>query len=142
VAKLKEDEEKVGFDNLESYASFENKVKESKRQILEFLIGVRREGKQVVGYGAPGKGNTFLNYCGIRRDFLDYTVDRSPHKQNHYTPGTRIPILHPDKIKETRPDYILILPWNLREEIMKQNEYVREWGCKFVVAIPEVKIWS
>lgn len=142
VSQLKDKEKAEGYDRLEYYSSFEDKVKETKRKILEFLIKARRDGKQVVGYGAPGKGNTFLNYCGIRSDFLDYTVDRSPHKQNHFTPGTRIPICHPDKIKETKPDYILILPWNLREEIINQNTFVREWGCQFVVAIPEVKVFS
>jgi hypothetical protein len=107
---------------------------------LEFLIQAKRDGKKVVGYGAPGKGNTLLNYCGIRTDFLDYTVDRSPHKQGRYTPGTHIPILHPDRIRETKPDYLFILPWNLKSEIVAQNHFIREWGGKFVVPIPELRI--
>jgi hypothetical protein len=94
----------------------------------------------VAAYGAPAKGNTLLNYCGVRSDFLDYTVDASPHKQGRFLPGTRIPIHHPDKLKETRPDYVLILPWNLREEIMAQSSYVREWGASFVVPIPQVEV--
>jgi hypothetical protein len=94
----------------------------------------------VVGYGAPGKGNTLLNYCGIRTDFLDYTVDRNPYKQGKYTPGTHIPIYSPDRIEETRPDYVLILPWNFQEEIKQQMAFIRKWGGQFVVPIPEVKI--
>jgi hypothetical protein len=94
----------------------------------------------IVGYGAPAKGNTLLNYCGVRTDMIDYTVDRSPHKQNHLLPGTRIPIYAPEKIRETRPDYVLILPWNLRHEIMEQMAYIREWGGKFVIPIPDVKV--
>jgi ABC-type Fe3+-hydroxamate transport system substrate-binding protein len=104
-------------------------------------IGAKRAGKTIAGYGAPGKGNTLLNYCGIRTDFLDYTVDRNPYKQGKYTPGTHIPILSPDRIRETKPDYIFILPWNLKDEIMKQLAYVREWGGQFVVPIPEVKVF-
>jgi C-methyltransferase C-terminal domain len=115
-------------------------VKETKRALLDFLIQANREGKTVVGYGAPGKGNTLLNYCGIREDFLQYTVDRNPLKQGRYTPGTRIPILAPEKIRETKPDYVLILPWNLKEEIAKQHEYVKEWGGRFVVPIPKVEV--
>ena len=129
-----------GFETLEKYANFEEQVKETKRKILEFLIKAKREGKSVAGYGAPGKGNTLLNYCGIRTDFLDYTVDRSPHKQGRYTPGTHIPILSPEKIQETQPDYIFILPWNLKDEIVKQLSYVKEWGGQFVVPIPEIEI--
>ncbi len=117
-------------------------MRETKRALLEFLIDVKRKGKTVVGYGAPGKGNTLLNYCGIRRDFVDYTVDRSPHKQNNLLPGSRIPIYAPEKIFETKPDYILILPWNLRQEIMTQMADVRKWGAKFVVPIPRAKVSS
>jgi hypothetical protein len=94
----------------------------------------------VVGYGAPGKGNTLLNYCGIRTDLLDYTVDLNPHKQGMFLPGTHIPIFHPDRIAETRPDRILILPWNLKDEIMTQLAYVRDWGCKFIVPIPDTAV--
>jgi 2-polyprenyl-3-methyl-5-hydroxy-6-metoxy-1,4-benzoquinol methylase len=140
VAELLNREETAGFSQLEYYLSFGEKVKETKRKLLEFLINVKREGKSISGYGAPGKGNTLLNYCGIRTDFIDYTVDRSPHKQDNFLPGTHIPIYHPDKIMETRPDYVLILPWNLKDEIMKQISYIRDWGGQFVVPIPEVRV--
>ncbi len=126
---------------LDYYSSFSEKVKETKRKVLDFLIHAKREGKTVVGYGAPGKGNTLLNYCGIRTDFIDYTVDRNPYKQGKYTPGTHIPILHPDRIRETRPDYLFLLPWNLKDEIMQQMSYVREWGGRFVVPIPEIRVY-
>jgi hypothetical protein len=141
VTELKAREEAAGFTQLEHYFSFTEQVKETKRKLLAFLINAKRAGKSVVGYGAPGKGNTLLNYCGIRTDFIDYTVDRNPYKQGKFTPGTHIPICHPDKIKETKPDYLLILPWNLKEEIMAQTTYIREWGGQFVVAIPEVTIY-
>lgn len=140
VADLKRREEAWGVTRPDVYRSFNEKVKETKRAILEFLIEARRAGKTVVGYGAPGKGNTLLNYCGIRTDFIDYTVDRSPHKQNTYTPGTHIPIHAPERIRETRPDYVFILPWNLKDEIMQQMSYIREWGGRFVVPIPEVRV--
>jgi len=140
VADLKSREESEGFTKLELYNSFSDKVKETKRKILQFLIDVKQKGKSIAGYGAPAKGNTLLNYCGVRSDFIDYTVDRSPHKQGLYLPGTHIPIYHPDKIRETKPDYLLILPWNLKEEIMEQMSYISEWGGKFVVLIPEVKV--
>lgn len=130
----------LGFKNIEFYKSFEENVKETKRKILDFLIQAKRDGKQVVGYGAPGKGNTLLNYCGVRTDFLDYTVDRNTYKQNSFLPGTLIPILDPVKIKETKPDYVFILPWNLKDEIIKQHSYIKEWGGKFVVPIPELLI--
>ncbi len=142
VTELKQREIDTGVSKIETYALFEERVKEAKRKILAFLIDVKRAGKVVVGYGAPGKGNTLLNYCGIRQDFIDYTVDRSPHKQGRYTPGTHIPIVHPDRIRQTRPDYLFILPWNLREEIMEAAAYIREWGGRFVVPIPEVKVYS
>ena len=112
-------EDEQGLRDPASYARFAEGVRESKRALLELLIGLRREGKQVVGYGAPGKGNTLLNYCGIRTDFLDYTVDRNPYKQGKHTPGTHIPIHPPEKIAETRPDVIVILPWNLAREISR-----------------------
>ena len=137
VQKLLRLEEAMGWNDLATYDSFAAEIHETKRKILDFLICAKREGKTIVGYGAPGKGNTLLNYCGIRTDFLDYTVDRNPQKQGNYTPGTRIPILNPAKIRETRPDYILILPWNLRDEIACQLRYVAEWGGKLVVPIPE-----
>jgi hypothetical protein len=138
--ELKAREEQAGITHLEYYQAFGEQVKETKRKLLDFLIQARRANKSVAGYGAPGKGNTLLNYCGIRTDFLDYTVDRNPYKQGKFLPGTHIPIFHPDKIKETRPDYVLILPWNFKDEIMKQVAYIREWGGQFVVPIPEVRI--
>jgi SAM-dependent methyltransferase len=140
VAEMRKREEDAGFRRMETYGRFGEQVKETKRKLLEFLIRAKREGKSVAGYGAPGKGNTLLNYCGVRTDFLDYTVDRNPYKQGKLLPGTHIPILHPDKIRETRPDYLLILPWNFKEEIMAQMSGIREWGGKFVVPIPEVRV--
>ena len=136
VARLLAREEREGLRSPERYAKFAEDVKESKRALLELLIRLRREGKQVVGYGAPGKGNTLLNYCGIRTDLLDYTVDRNPYKHGLYTPGTHIPIFPPEKIAETRPDYILVLPWNLIDEIASQLAYVAEWGGRLIVPIP------
>ncbi len=142
VWELLEREVNLGFETLAYYEAFEEQVKETKRKLLEFLIKTKREGKTVVGYGAPGKGNTLLNYCGIRTDFLDYTVDRSPHKQGNFLPGTHIPIYHPEKIRETKPDYVLILPWNLKKEISKQMAYIGEWGGMFVTPIPEVEVFE
>ena len=142
VPELIKRETEEGFSNLKYYLSFDDKLREAKRNILEFMIGLKKEGKTIVGYGAPAKGNTLLNYCGIRTDFIDFTVDRSPHKQGYNLPGTRIPIFHPDKIKESRPDYLLILPWNLKEEIMGQMAHIRDWGGRFVVLIPDVKVYA
>ncbi|HEX8747031.1 MAG TPA: class I SAM-dependent methyltransferase [Pyrinomonadaceae bacterium] len=142
VQELKERELSAGTRRLEAYLGFSAQVEETKRSLLTFLIEARREGKRIAAYGAPAKGNTLLNYCGIRTDFLDYAVDASPHKQGRFLPGTRIPIHHPDKLRETRPDYVLILPWNLREEIMAQGSYVREWGARFVVPIPQVEVMA
>ena len=139
--KLQEREERAGFERLETYASFTGHVHETKRRLLEFLISAKRQGKRIVGYGAPGKGNTLLNYCGVRTDFLDYTVDRNPYKHGRFLPGTHIPINRPDKIRDTRPDYVLILPWNLKDEIMEQLSYIRSWGGQFVVPIPDVKVY-
>jgi SAM-dependent methyltransferase len=140
VEQLRAREFEAGLDQLETYASFAEQVKETKRALLDFLIRAHREGKTVVGYGAPGKGNTLLNYCGIREDFMAYTVDRNPLKRGRYTPGTRIPILAPETIRETKPDYVLILPWNLKDEISKQHAYIAEWGGRFVVPIPKVEV--
>jgi hypothetical protein len=108
--------------------------------VLSFLIDQKRSGRRIVGYGAPGKGNTFLNYCGIRTDFLDFTVDRNPYKHGMLTPGTRIPILHPDELARARPDFVLILPWNLKAELVKQLSFVREWGGRLVLAIPRLEV--
>jgi hypothetical protein len=133
-------EREAGFQALETYFDFGNRARETKRKLLGFLIEAKSSGKAIVGYGAPGKGNTLLNYCGIRSDFLDYTVDRNPYKQGKYLPGTHIPIFSPEKINETKPDYVLILPWNLKEEITTQLAYVRDWGAKFLIPIPEASI--
>jgi hypothetical protein len=141
VEELRAREVSAGFSRLDRYQSFTEQVKETKRALLDFLIQSKRAGKQIVGYGAPGKGNTLLNFCGIRNDFLDYTVDRSPHKQGKFLPGTHIPIYAVERIRETKPDYVLILPWNLKDEIIKLNAYIREWGGQFVVPIPTVKIY-
>jgi hypothetical protein len=140
VAALRDHEIAQGLRSLATYAEFQSRVKATKRKLLQFLSEARNNGKSVAGYGAPGKGNTLLNYCGIRTDFLDYTVDRSPHKQGRYTPGTHIPILAPGKIRETKPDYVLILPWNLQREIMQQLDFIKAWGGKCVVPIPSVRI--
>ncbi|NNF59473.1 MAG: methyltransferase domain-containing protein [Rhodothermaceae bacterium] len=134
-------ERAYGLDQLEAYAAFAEQVKETKRGLLDFLIEANRAGAQVVGYGAPGKGNTLLNYCGIRTDLLRYTVDRNPYKQGTYLPGTRIPVYAPDHIMETQPDYVLILPWNLREEIAAQMAGIRAWGGQFVVPIPKIGVF-
>ena len=140
VARIRAGERAFGLESLQGYEGFERRVCDTKNKLLRFLIEAREAGKTVVGYGAPGKGNTLLNYCGIRTDYLDYTVDRSPHKQGRYTPGTHIPILPPERIRETRPDYVLILPWNLRQEITCSMAYIREWGGRFVVPIPTVQV--
>ena len=134
----REDDE--GLRSPERYARFAEEVKESKRALLDLLIALRRDGKHVVGYGAPGKGNTLLNYCGIRTDLLDYTVDRNPYKHGLFTPGTHIPIHPPEKIAETRPDYIVVLPWNLIDEISSQLSYVAEWGGSSIVPIPTRRV--
>jgi hypothetical protein len=133
-------EKAAGFEAVDCYLEFAEQVKETKRKLLEFLIDIKRLGKVVVGYGAPGKGNTLLNYCGIRTDFIDYTVDRNPYKQGKFLPGTHIPIHDPTRIVETKPDYLLILPWNFKDEIMAQMSCIRAWGGKFVVPIPEATV--
>lgn len=137
VKAWKDREAAAGHFDLGYYDTFSERVKETKRKILSFLIDAKRAGKSIAAYGAPGKGNTLLNYCGIRTDFIDYTVDRSPHKQGGFLPGTRIPIHHPDMISQTKPDYLFLLAWNFKDEVMKQMAHVREWGCKFVVPLPE-----
>ncbi len=141
VGALVERERLAGLRDLVTYAAFAERVKETKRRLLEFLIAAKRAGKAVAGYGAPGKGNTLLNYCGIRGDFIDYTVDRNPYKHGRFLPGTHIPVLPPERIAETRPDYLLILPWNLKEEIMAQMAFIRDWGGQFVVPIPELRVY-
>jgi hypothetical protein len=140
VVRLQARERSAGLDRLETYAEFSKRVREAKRAILLFLIDAKRRGSRVVGYGAPGKGNTLLNYCGVTTDLIDYTVDRNPYKQGKFLPGSRIPIHHPDKILETKPDYLFILPWNLKDEIMEQMRGIRAWGGRFVIPIPAVVV--
>jgi hypothetical protein len=140
VAKLVDRERVAGLHIFETYPAFADRVRETKRKLLGFLIEAKSCGETIAGYGAPGKGNTLLNYCGIRTDFLDYTVDRNPYKHGKYLPGTHIPVFSPEKITETKPDYVLILPWNLKDEITTQLSYIRDWGRRFVVPIPEVSI--
>jgi SAM-dependent methyltransferase len=142
VAELKRREQETGLAELSTYFDFAENVRETKRKLLDFLIHVKRAGRSVAAYGAPAKGNTLLNYCGVRSDFIDYTVDRSPEKQGLFLPGTRIPIYGPEKIAETKPDYLLILPWNLKDEIMRLMAGIRQWGGQFVVPIPEVKVFT
>ena len=140
LAFLRDREIALGLNQMDAYSSFDEKVKSTKRNLLEFLIQARRAGKKVAGYGAPGKGNTLLNFCGIRTDFLDFTVDRNPYKQGKFLPGTHIPIFPVEKIDETRPDYLLILPWNFKDEIINQMARIRNWGGQFVVPIPNVQV--
>jgi hypothetical protein len=140
VEALKQTEVNHGLCNLDTYRRFDARVKETKRKLLTFLVQAKQANKKIAAYGAPAKGNTLLNYCGVRSDFIDFTVDKSPHKQNRFLPGTHIPILHPDELKRARPDFLLILPWNLRQEIMQQTSFIRDWGGQFVLPIPEVRI--
>jgi SAM-dependent methyltransferase len=140
VTDLAERERAQGFDTLEGHSGFATRVEETKWRLLEFLIEARRGGAKIAAYGAPGKGNTLLNYCGIRTDLIDFTVDRNPYKQGMFLPGTHIPIRAPEALDNARPDLILILPWNLRDEIAAQLSYTREWGARCVVPIPEVEV--
>jgi SAM-dependent methyltransferase len=140
VATLLAAEHAMGLDRIQTYRGFGEQVRRTKRSLLRFLIDSKERGLSTVGYGAPAKGNTLLNYCGVRTDLLDYTVDMSPLKQGRFLPGTRIPVFHPDKLKETRPDQVLILPWNIADEVTSQHAYVRGWGGKFVVPVPEARI--
>ena len=133
-------ERDLGFERLATYASFEDRVRRTKRRLLAFLIEAKNAGKTICGYGAPGKGNTLLNYCGIGTDFLDFTVDRNPYKHGRFTPGMHIPIYDVNAIDAARPDFVLILPWNLRDEIVRQMAHIAGWGAKFVVPIPEVEV--
>ena len=140
VDAVLDNERSFGLDSIETYRQFADGVRACKRALLQFLIAARDDGKRIAGYGAPAKASTLLNYCGARTDFIDYTVDRSPHKQGLYLPGTRIPIFGPEKIAETRPDYVLVLAWNLRDEIMSQMAHIREWGGRFVIPIPRAEV--
>jgi ABC-type Fe3+-hydroxamate transport system substrate-binding protein len=127
------------LDRIETYASFRARVEQVKRDLLSYLINARRANKRIVAYGAAAKGNTLLNYCGIRQDFIDYIVDKNPHKQGLYTPGTHIPVFGPEKIFETKPDVVVILPWNLKHEVQAQLAGIREWGGTFVVPVPQLE---
>lgn len=140
VAAVRAEEKAAGLADVGTYLTFNDTVIEVKHALLTLLLELKAQGETVVGYGAPGKGNTLLNYCGVRDDFLSYTVDRNPYKQGKFLPGTHIPIHHPDKIAQTKPDYILILPWNLRDEIVEQLAYARAWGAKFIVPIPAATV--
>lgn len=142
VRELASLESEAGLGSLDYYESFSDRVEGVKRGLLRFLVGAREEGKLVAGYGAPGKGNTLLNYCGIRNDLLSFTVDKNPYKQGLFLPGTHIPIYHPNRIDEEKPDFILILPWNLKNEIMSQMVHVRDWGARFVVPIPGLEVFD
>jgi SAM-dependent methyltransferase len=139
---LKEREIAAGYTDLAKYFTFDEKVRETKRSLLELLIKLKRDNKSIVGYGAPGKGNTLLNYCGIRNDFLEYTVDRNPYKHGKFLPGTHIPVLNPDQISISKPEYILILPWNIKNEIFNQLRFIEAWDGKFIVPIPEVGVYD
>ncbi|MDH4128863.1 MAG: class I SAM-dependent methyltransferase, partial [Spirochaetota bacterium] len=140
VETMKTKEIQFGLNKINSYVNFSEKVKEAKRKILKFLISLKQDGMSIVAYGAPAKANTLLNYCGIGIDFIDYTVDISPYKQGLLLPGTRIPIFEPERIKKTKPNYILILPWNIKDEIIDQMSYIRDWGGKFIILIPEIEV--
>jgi len=142
VTALREAERAAGLHRPESYARFQERVRETKRKLLSLLIDVKRQGKRIAGYGAPGKGNTLLNYCGIGPDFLDFTVDRNPYKQGRFLPGTHVPIHAPEHLAREKPDYIFILPWNLKDEIVAQLRDARTWGARFIVPIPEPEILS
>jgi SAM-dependent methyltransferase len=141
VRKVLADEAQAGLDKVEGYNSFAQQVKETKFTLVDFLLSAAMRGKKVAGYGAPGKSATLLHYCGIGKDLIEYTVDRSPYKQGRFLPGSRIPIYHPERIRETKPDYVVILPWNLKDEIMEQLQFIREWGGSFVVPIPKVTVY-
>src|SRR5215469_9232643 len=140
VQRLLTEEENAGLASVDGYTKFAQQVRQTKFALLDFLLEAAQQGKSVAGYGAPGKSATLLHYCGIGKDLIEYTVDRSPHKQGRFLPGNHIPIFNPDRIRETKPDYIVILPWNLKEEIKQQLQFIREWGGRFVVPIPKVTV--
>jgi hypothetical protein len=140
VHELRRREEEAGYRRVETYGLFAERVRETKRRLLSVLVDAKRAGARIAGYGAPGKGNTLLNYCGIGTDFLDFTVDRNPYKHGRFLPGTHVPIFPPERIDEERPDYVLVLPWNLKDEIVAQLAHVRSWGGRFIVPIPEATV--
>jgi hypothetical protein len=141
VLELRDRERAAGLEELATYLAFADRVRREKREILRFFIEQKESGVSIAGYGAPAKGNTLLNYCGIGRDFIDYTVDLSPHKQGRYLPGSRIPVLDPAEIRRTKPDLVFILPWNLRGEVIEQLAFVRDWGGRFAARSPEIRIF-
>jgi SAM-dependent methyltransferase len=138
--ELRERERAAGYERLDTYLGYGRRVEADKRAILSFLIDLKQQGLRIAAYGAPAKGNTLLNYCGIRRDFIDYTCDLNPHKQGHFLPGSRIPIRSPDQLREDQPDVVVILPWNLKDEIVEQLQFVREWGGRFAARTPELTL--
>jgi hypothetical protein len=140
AAELSEREREAGYERIETYLEYGRRVEQDKRQILRFLIELKQDGLRIAGYGAPAKGNTLLNYCGVGRDFVNYTCDLNPHKQGSVLPGSHIPICPPDALRGDRPDVVLILPWNLKDEIIKQLSFVREWGGRFAVRTPELAL--
>jgi SAM-dependent methyltransferase len=140
IESLRRSEAAAGIDQLSTYSDFKEKVEATKRELLTFLINAKASGKRIAAYGAAAKGNTLLNYCGVRQDFIDFAVDRSPAKQNRSLPGTHIPVFAPEKIDQKKPDYVLILPWNIKDEIVGKMGHIRDWGGKFVVPIPTVEI--
>ncbi|MFV0298513.1 MAG: methyltransferase C-terminal domain-containing protein, partial [Hyphomicrobiaceae bacterium] len=142
VARIIEAEKARNFLSLSGYQGFQDEVRTLKHELLALLIQLKRDGKSIVGYGAPGKGNTLLNYCGIGPDFLDFTVDRNPYKHGRFTPGMRIPILAPKALDEARPDYVLILPWNIKTEIIRQLQHIKDWNGRFIVPVPRPEILS
>jgi hypothetical protein len=142
VDELLERERAAGLDRVETYTAFAERVRREKREIVRFFADQKDAGTTIAGYGAPAKGNTLLNYCGIRTDFVDYTVDRNPHKQGRLLPGTHIPIRDPEEIRRTKPDLVFILPWNLRDEVMEQLSFIREWGGRFAARSPEIRVFD
>ena len=140
LERIRRGERDAGLHTPKPYDEFQARAQNVKHGLLEFLVGARRNGKRIVGYGAAAKGNTLLNYCGVGRDFIDYVVDRSPHKQGKFLPGTHLRIEHPDRISVTRPDYLLVLPWNIRDEIIEQNRHIRSWGGKFLIPMPAPEV--
>jgi len=140
IIGLRKSEADAGLSNLDTYAAFGEQAQEIKSSLLEFLNTAKRDGKRVAAYGAPAKGNTLLNYCGVRQDLIDFTVDRNPAKQGRFLPGTHLPVYAPEKLSEAKPDYVLILPWNIKDEIMDKMRHIRDWGGRFVVPIPKVEV--
>ena len=140
VSELLDEEIESGFVEIDTYARFAEQVRRTKRNLLSFLIACKEQGRRICAYGAPGKGNTLLNYCGIGTDFIDFAVDRNPYKHGRFTPGMHIPIKPVEAIDEAKPDYLLVLPWNLKDEIVHQMRHVGDWGCRLIVPIPEVHI--